>query len=170
MIVFSGGEDFLGKTDRVKGLFFVVTRFVHIFLIPIFPQASYCMLDQGTERKGVPIPLSGKSILFAYLRGWIGMIGSLALLGLLFEIYLVIPKPGIEPDISGRIWFGSILAGLWALLFSTYFFSKPSPQRAIQLAEQLGIPLETLMEHYHDPRLEEMVKQMPKLPEAQSVP
>lgn len=164
MIIFSGGEDFLGKTDRVKGLFYVATRFVHIFLIPIFPQASYCILDQGTGLKGVQIPLSGKSILFAYLRGWIGMLGSLALLGLLFEIYLVIPKPGIEPDVPGRIMFGSILAGFWAVLFSTYFFSKPSPQRAIQLAGHLGIPLETLLEHYHDPRLEELVKQGQRVP------
>ena len=68
MLVF--GTQFYGKVDRVPGLFYVVTRFGHLWFIPLFPVESYLILDLPGEtgKRGKGIPMSGKSVLHGWLR------------------------------------------------------------------------------------------------------
>ncbi len=80
MIVF--GTRFYGNVDRLPGLCYVVTRFVHIWFVPLIPTASYLVLE-GTESggnfRGVPISMSGKSVVNAWLRAAVslGILGGL---------------------------------------------------------------------------------------------
>src|SRR5438874_13693924 len=63
------GSKLMGKVDVVPGLFHVATKFGHIYYIPLIPTASFVVLSQdGQGFRGVPIGLSIKSILLAWLR------------------------------------------------------------------------------------------------------
>jgi hypothetical protein len=71
------GEHLFGRVQHVPGLFSVSTMFFHVNYVPLAPLRSYVVLD-GSERgnafQGVRIPLSFKSVLAGYLRGWLGTI------------------------------------------------------------------------------------------------
>lgn len=78
----------LGRTDEVSGLFHVETLFFHFNFIPLVPLESFLILDarrssavgQPQRRGGrlaLPIPLSGKSIIVA----WIRFVASVFLVG-----------------------------------------------------------------------------------------
>ncbi len=45
----------------------MVTRFFHVCYVPLVPLASFVLLPESDA--GLPTALSGKSVLFAYLRG-----------------------------------------------------------------------------------------------------
>ena len=63
------GSRLYGKVDEVPGFFHVATRFGHIYYLPLIPMKSFVVLGQsGEEFTGVPIPLSFKSILLAWVR------------------------------------------------------------------------------------------------------
>src|SRR5262249_17385267 len=69
MIIF--GEQRYGKVDQVPGLFYVVTRFLHVQFVPLVPLGSYLILNgkfAGGNEAEIKIGLSGKSILFAWFR------------------------------------------------------------------------------------------------------
>jgi hypothetical protein len=82
------GSRLYGKVDEVPGLFYVATKFGHLWYIPLIPLGS-TLVFRETENgwEGVKIPLSGKSVLIAWLRAGlvlsaiatgVGIIGSLA--------------------------------------------------------------------------------------------
>ncbi|HEV3116010.1 MAG TPA: hypothetical protein VGY58_03080, partial [Gemmataceae bacterium] len=64
------GTSLYGKVDQVKGLFHVATLFFHLNWIPIIPRASYLILERASAgaSQGIPLGMSGKSILFAWGR------------------------------------------------------------------------------------------------------
>lgn len=80
----SFGERLFGAVDRVPGHFYVATPFLYFCEIPIFPGRSYLVLD-GTQidptvfRKGsfsgYSIYWSLKSILMAWFRAWLALLG-----------------------------------------------------------------------------------------------
>src|SRR5687768_15557047 len=59
-----------GKVDEVPGLFHVVTRFGHLYYVPLFPTGSYVVLEESSDGgfRGVSIPISFKSWMVAWLR------------------------------------------------------------------------------------------------------
>jgi hypothetical protein len=59
------GDRFAGKTDHVPGLFYVTTRFGHLFWFPLFPLETFVFLDKPCCEHSVPIGLSFKSALLA---------------------------------------------------------------------------------------------------------
>lgn len=66
MVVF--GKGLYGSLKTVDRSF-VGTQFGHLYLVPVFPIASYVVLDPDEKRfKGIPIPLDGRSVLAAYVR------------------------------------------------------------------------------------------------------
>src|SRR4051794_34346231 len=70
------GERLFGQVHRVPGLFSVSTIFFHVNFVPLFPLRSYVVLDapqSGDEFQGARIPLSLRSVLAGYLRGWLGV-------------------------------------------------------------------------------------------------
>ena len=71
------GSRLMGKVDEVPGLFHVATKFGHINFLPLIPMQSYVVLGKnGRSFRGVPIPMSGKSVLAAWGRS-IGVLAAL---------------------------------------------------------------------------------------------
>jgi hypothetical protein len=62
------GSKLYGKTDEVPGLFHVATSFGHLWYIPLFPTASYLILDVESAQHGIRIPLRWKSTLLGWGR------------------------------------------------------------------------------------------------------
>jgi hypothetical protein len=138
------GTQMYGKVDHVPGLFHVGTRFFHVWFIPLIPVGSFLMLD-NKQNQGMAIGLSGKSVLFAYLR-----------LGL-FIACLVVGTIGIIEGSEALEHRGSWSGAIGCLLstavmayafYASYRFSRPNPRRALELAERLGIPMEVLATHF----------------------
>jgi hypothetical protein len=73
------GSRLCGRVDRVEGLFHVVTRFGHLWHLPILPLGSRLVVtgEAGptSERR---LPLQGRSILTTYLRSYGGLAATLA--------------------------------------------------------------------------------------------
>jgi hypothetical protein len=137
MIVFFGSRNY-GKVDHVPGLFYVVTGFFYIQFIPLFPTGSILVLDDGKER-GFKLGMSGKSIFFAYLRAALIIGGPAAIL---FGVLELMKNPPVS--------IGLIIVGVVATVFFflSYKLAKPSPQRALRLANQAGIPPEYVAQFF----------------------
>lgn len=70
------GEHFYGVIDRVPGLCHVATKFYHFNFVPIVPMGTYLFLETvpaGHPMQARRIPLSAKSLLLGYFRGWVGL-------------------------------------------------------------------------------------------------
>jgi hypothetical protein len=75
------GTTHAGKVDQVPGgMFHVVTRFGHVYYVPLFPTASFLVLEETGDGgfQGAQIPFSFKSALAGWLRGFsvVGLIVS----------------------------------------------------------------------------------------------
>jgi hypothetical protein len=59
LLMFRFGDSYFGKVDWVPGLFYVRTRFLHIWFFPFVPRQSYLFFDEppGGSYLGVRIPL-----------------------------------------------------------------------------------------------------------------
>src|SRR5439155_14870093 len=69
------GMEMYGEVDVASGLFHVATEFVHLMWVPIVPRRSYIVLH-GYESRRISLGLSGKSILFTYVRTLLVAIGG----------------------------------------------------------------------------------------------
>lgn len=67
-MLFFYGNRLYGKVDHVPGLFYVVTSFAHFNFLPLFPNDSYLVRDDGKGENGIKIELSLKSMVMAWLR------------------------------------------------------------------------------------------------------
>jgi hypothetical protein len=138
------GKGLYGRVDQVPGLFHVATRFFYFQFIPLVPLESVIVLE-GTEgnggpREARPVPLSGKSILFAWLRAAL-VCGAICLFGIgLGELFET-----TEPLQKGA-WFVAGVSLIW-ITRQTYRWTHAGDERALELGVALGIPLE-MMEHY----------------------
>jgi hypothetical protein len=127
-----------GKVDQAPGgMFHVMTQFGHVYYLPLIPTGSYLVLEQNADGfQGMPIPLSFKSILTAWLRA--GSIVAMIVTVIMTMIFLA--------DIKANpvAWVLPILACLaaFATVFLTYklkFFTQASYERAKELAGMLGM-------------------------------
>src|SRR5262245_33561731 len=136
------GTRLYGKVDRVPGLFYVSTHFFYAQFIPLFPTSSYLIID-GTEGgqgfQGVKIPMSGKSVLFGYLRATL-FIGVLVLVG------FGIAKLAKDTNTGIALIAAGLVCGLMFPL--SYRFARPSAQRALRLAAHAGIEPEVVAKHF----------------------
>jgi hypothetical protein len=153
MIVIFGTQRY-GKVDQVPGLFHVVTDFFHIDFLPLVPTASYLILD-GTDR-GARIGLSGKSILFTWLRLALFVGGGVALV---VAIYFLTRRLDLI-EWSHALGTLALSASLFYLFWASYRFTRARPARALELARHVGIPPEVLAQFFVD---------CPELAEAQLV-
>jgi hypothetical protein len=73
------GIDLLGAVDRVPGLCYVATQFLHLKGLPLFPLQSF-IVAEGTEDghsfQGKRVKYRWKSVLVAYYRGWVGLVAG----------------------------------------------------------------------------------------------
>jgi hypothetical protein len=133
------GTTHAGKVDEVPGgMFHVVTRFGHVYYIPLIPTASYLVLDTTADGgfNGAPIPLSFKSMLAGWLRG-----GSIvAIIGAGIWLAIVLTSARAAP----LAWVWPLLILLFAplVLLVTYklkYFTEASYERAKELAQIVGL-------------------------------
>lgn len=147
--MFMIGRQHYGKTDHLRGLFYVTTEFFTVNMFPIIPVSSYCLLDQGGPMKGIKIPHSVKSILLGYFRGIVCVLSVVFLiLGLCFIILDFKKIKWSEYPEPVMMMAGGLLGGVFFGL--SYLWQKPKPLRALELAKQLDIPISSLAEHFVD--------------------
>jgi hypothetical protein len=141
------GTRLYGKVDQVPGLFYLATEFVHVQFVPIGPTRSYLILE-GADR-GARIGLSGKSILFAYIRAFLVIVGgSVLAIGIIGGIHCLGDK-AMRAEGLGMVLALFAVGGVCLLLFFlSYRLSRPSPLRAYRLAIAAKLPLDALAEHY----------------------
>jgi hypothetical protein len=153
------GQRNCGKVDKVPGLFYVVTQFFHLYYIPLIPLKSYVVLqgsEDGNGFKGVQTPMSFKSILLAWLRAAL----VLAVLGgVIAGIVMTVEHMESKGEDLTKVIAPWVLVVVSVVLYwLTYKISLASRDRALHLAEQLGLPPE-LVEKFLDPRFQEEMRQ-----------
>ena len=149
MVVFYGTRLY-GKVDQVPGVFYVATRFVYLQFIPLFPVGSVLIID-GTESdegySGAALGLSGKSILFTYLR-LILLLGGI-IVGIVGVVELI---SALDNQGRGSIWEAASWLGFCPLMLAAWWFSyrwsHAGEARALMLAQLAGIPPEVIVEHF----------------------
>ncbi len=132
------GTTHAGKVDEVPGgMFHVVTRFGHVYYIPLIPLGSFVVLDKTADGfTGAPIPLSMKSWMTGWLRG-----GSIvAILGSL----VATPILALDPKAAPLAWVLPVLIGVGAvaalvLSYRLRMITEASYERATQLAPLVGL-------------------------------
>jgi hypothetical protein len=152
------GTSKYGKTDHLPGLFHVMTEFFHVYYVPLVPLRSAVHMDNAGEAPGTPISMSGKSVLVTYLRGLVGVaafLSTLIFLGTMFNVF----NPRKHPHVIENRWLFLAAAVVgWFLVALSYRWTKPSPVRALELANTLDLPMESIVEHYlDDPQIEAMI-------------
>src|SRR5262249_10119139 len=142
MFAIFGTRNF-GKVDHVPGLFYLSTEFFHVNFVPLVPTGTHLVIDgseSGDGFRGVKIGMSGKSIFFTYLRAAC-VVGSI--LAFIF---------GFIDVANGQTSTGVALiaAGIVAtvLMILSYKLARPSPERALRLAQEAGIAPEVVAQFF----------------------
>lgn len=144
--MFIVGDDYWGKVDWVPGMFFVKTRFLHIWWFPLVPRESYLFFDDQPPMeppRAVRIPMRWKSVLLAWWQAF-------ALVWVLILLFaggalLAVEDRGIKihPIILALICWGIAFTFVFFYWLSCQWMS-PSLSRALQLGAILAIPPETV--------------------------
>ena len=128
-----------GKVDQVPGgMFHVVTRFGHVYYIPLIPTASYVVLDELGDGgfNGAQIPLSFKSILAGWLRGGsiVAILGAIAATAIMVLDKNAAPGGWIVP-----VAIGCLATVVLVLSKKLRLFTQASYERAKELAQYAGL-------------------------------
>ena len=126
------GSRIYGKTDEVPGMFYVGTKFGHLWFFPLIPLGSYLVLpDSKGEEQATKLSFSFKSFALAWLRAASLVIGALAFIR---GFSLIEEGSSTVPFVTGI--FGVI--GFLYLKFGSQF-RLASYERAKQLGDQIGL-------------------------------
>ena len=129
------GTRLFGMVHLVPGRFYVSTKFLHIFFVPLIPLGSWVVIkesDHGWE--GRPIGVSVLSILMAWFRAAL----VLGYLGIAVKMFIDMFGSRMPLDgIHAMMFAGLSLLCLVAFRLS-YRLSVASTKRAQQLALKLG--------------------------------
>jgi len=121
------GTRLFGGVDKVPGVCHVATKFFHIWYIPLVPTQSYVVIagsETGKGWRGIPIDMSGKSVLAGYLRG-------AAIIAAVISIIRVITAH--QEDASTAIVSG-LIAAVSVGLYFVLWRGRASQERARELA------------------------------------
>jgi hypothetical protein len=152
------GQRLCGRVDEVPGLFHVRTRFFHVYYIPLIPLQSFIILagsESGSGFKGKPVSMSFKSVLAGWLRGG-SVVG--AIVGAIVAVVNACQLGGPEHD-EAVMWLVVsvvLLLGCVGGYALSLLLAKASYERALQMGEELGIPLDLLEEHLGGPAIPEV--------------
>ena len=70
------GSRLYGKIDRLSNGWFVATKFAHVNYFPLIPSGTMLVTQQnGRTWRGVPLPISPRSIAMAYTRALACLVG-----------------------------------------------------------------------------------------------
>src|SRR5262249_805729 len=113
------GERFCGKIDKVPGLFYVTTRFAHVWYLPLVPLQSYIITGE-TEGgyRGLPIPLRLRSVLMAWGRTALIAVAVVAGVIALFEGLELASRPGRGDAVSFAVALAGAVASVALLVLS----------------------------------------------------
>jgi hypothetical protein len=137
------GVRLYGRVDRVPGLCYVSTRFVHVWFIPLIPLETYLVLAAPGERgnRGLSISLSLKSLFVGWLRACLPAIVISGAITSMAVIDIFTTGNGSQALRAAGPCF-AVSTGLFGLGF---VFSKASPPRAVELGAHLGIPEDVVL-------------------------
>ena len=128
------GSKLYGKVDVVPGLFHVETKFGHLYYIPLIPVGSFLVLNKNNGGfNGVPIPMSAKSILYAWGRTLTFVGGLIASI-----IAIAAAQKGTSEWVTPAIVGASALGSFLILAFHKGS-TRASYQRACQLGDYVGL-------------------------------
>ena len=138
-MTFIVGTRRFGKVDHLPGLFYVVTSFHHLWFFPVMPVESYIIVAGTGGRRGLPIALSPKSVLVAWLRGALYVMTFFTTGGAVLGAceYFSSPKPKFSAE--ELLYLAVVAVMLFCGLCLTYTCSGPGHARARRLAALLGI-------------------------------
>jgi hypothetical protein len=144
------GRRLAGTVDRVGNLLYVRTQFLHVYWIPLVPLESYVILagsESGNGFKGVRTRLALKSVLFGWLRTALvfGVIGSVV--GAVFCAF-DFARDQDPLTLGGVIFCLALAAGCVLFYWLSVRLAHASYDRAMQIAEQLGIKPEVIDQCY----------------------
>ncbi len=150
------GQMRCGKVDQFGSLFHVVSEFFQINFIPVVPLRSYLILHGAPPGSEIAIPLSGKSVLMAYVRT------GLVLL-ILFNSYTCVrnlaiyaaqrnparPAAIVQAELRLEAALNSLalVTGLVIFFGLSYRFSRPRFARVLELAALIGMTEEDLADY-----------------------
>ncbi len=147
-MIYFGQHDF-GKVDVVPGLFAVQTRFFHVSFFPLIPLSSYLIVQPGeilTISDEVAIPISGKSVAFAYLRAL--LILAIATAAITLVLILIDASGGRGVWGSELLIASGFLVVLSGIYYVTYSFGVASIERAIVLGSRIGLSSHDIEGHF----------------------
>jgi hypothetical protein len=134
--MFMVGDYYYGKVDHVPGLFYVKTRFLHIWWFPFVPRESWLFMDEAPVwggRRGVRIAFRWKSV-------WVAWIRACSLYGcfwLLLTGGILLTRDRIEAPMvaAGTLWGLAVVLAIANQL--THYLTSDELERAKQLGEML---------------------------------
>jgi hypothetical protein len=143
------GYYYLGKIDHLPGYFYVTTRFGHLWFIPLVPEQSYLMIDDGAPSnapRGMPMAFQWRSALVGWMRGFL-ILGLVASIGSCVAT-LSLALNGIDRH-AAEAWryFGFSVGGVaffGGCYWTTIRLTRISAGRAIELGKLLGLAPEKI--------------------------
>jgi hypothetical protein len=156
MILIWGQRNY-GQVDKVGDFCYVATQFGHLWFIPLIPIQTWIVIagsESGNCFRGVQIPMSGKSILIAWLRA-----ASIIAMPILLILSLVATVGAFEARPTTSLFEAlvkwSLLAASIVALVLSYKMSHAGIPRAMQLADHLGVPRLAMLKVVQPDRTEE---------------
>lgn len=139
-VIFYGARLY-GRVHEVPGVFYVSTRFLHVFFVPLIPTASWIVLDDkrevswlGADRKGLALGcIRWRSVGMAWLRLLLLLVGVASGLSAAVQISL---GASLWKTALGVVVLGACLLGT----AYSYRTSKATLKTLDQLAVLPGVP------------------------------
>ena len=134
-MAFVFGSRLYGKVDVVPGLFHVATKFYHFDYIPLIPVEGWLVLqEKGNGWRGQRVNVQGKSMLVAWLRTGLVVVGVAAGIGGAVALsenasQVAVPIFMIPVLCAGGLW--------WT--YKSSVIMRPRYEQAVAYADQLGL-------------------------------
>jgi hypothetical protein len=115
------GERLFGRVHRVPGLFYVATMFFHFNFVPMWPLRSFLVQegsDHGDAFEGVRIPMSFRSVVAGYMRGWLAAAAIFAgIVGAFATTAFYVGSEGV--GLAAALAAGAAVFGVFWFVFNT---------------------------------------------------
>ena len=146
-MIFIWGSRLYGRVDDMPGGLHVATKFGHLWFIPLIPMGSTLVIEKDrSQYRGVPIPMSFKSILLAWTQAALIVAGIALIIVGLSLCGSNAPRHRPDPLVGGLCAGAGLVAliGTWGV-GRLGFIRRASYARAVQLAEHAGMSEEGLI-------------------------
>jgi hypothetical protein len=136
------GSNWYGKCDEVPRLCHVETHFFHLYYVPLIPLGSFAVFGRTPDGnvQGVPVGLSIKSVLLAWLRTILIVGGIGAAVACIINFATKHPLEGV-----GLGFVAACAFALFALTKKFRIFTHAGYERAIDLARRSGVTPEGML-------------------------